>query len=130
MKPEVKHSPTPFSGDAKEGKIFNAAGSEIAYAVRQDDIPFIVSACNAHEALVEVLTAFVNLPSSNDGRIDPRSPRGLVIAQAKAALKMANTGHPHLLQGLGSQGRAPSRCHPRPSSGARADAGGDVRGVR
>lgn len=58
MSNDTKHSPTPWSvGDPASHVIYDARGDKVATAVYVTDGPHIVRCVNAHDALVEGISA-------------------------------------------------------------------------
>lgn len=94
-----EHTPLPWfdhattGGRALSGALFNRAGVNVGNIAigqvnRPEDAAFIVSACNAHDALVEALKKIASYPADHfmtgdGGEVGP------VAAIARKALKKA-----------------------------------------
>lgn len=77
-----KHSPTPWEESDEGDSIFAADGHEVVADDFTDDRwkadrPFIILACNNHDALVEALREILNVPLGFGGEVHTIAQRAL-----------------------------------------------------
>jgi hypothetical protein len=85
---EIKHTPTPWIADLEAGAIFRIEGNEeiqvADISAKDEDLEFIVRACNAHEdVLVALRSARDELVSLNNNHLSGAAAvvRALVTKQ-------------------------------------------------